>query len=318
LAENPRLTVGIPTYNGRALLEVVLPSLARQQPRDFRVVVVDDASSDDTAAWMRENWPEVELIVHERNRGVTAALNTCLRAAQGEFVALLNNDVELDPGCMARLVAALDEHPEAGVSCAKLIDYHDRSRLDGAGDIWVWGGEAHRRGQGQPDDGRYDSPQRIFSACGAAAVYRREALDAVGLFDERFFANCEDTDWSFRANLAGWTVRYVPDAVAFHMGSATLGSGVSEFALFHNWRNCVWVVAKNYPAVSLLRHLPALALLQMRNLAVSVRDRNLRVWLRAWASALAGMPRTLALRREVQRARVLGAHELEALVGRDR
>ncbi len=318
MAEQPRLTVGIPTYNGRALLEVVLPSLARQQPSDFRVVVVDDASSDDTVPWMRENWPEVELIVHEHNRGVTAALNTCLRAAQTEFVALLNNDVELDPGCMARLVAALDEHPEAGVSCAKLIDYHDRSLLDGAGDIWTWSGEAHRRGQGQPDDGRYDSPQRIFSACGAAAVYRRDALGAVGLFDERFFANCEDTDWSFRANLAGWTVRYVPDAVAFHMGSATLGSGVSEFALFHNWRNCVWVVAKNYPAVSLVRHLPALAFLQVRNLAVSIRDRRLRVWLRAWASALAGMPRTLALRREVQRGRVLPANELEALVGRDR
>jgi GT2 family glycosyltransferase len=318
LGDEARLTVGIPTYNGRELLEVVLPSLQRQVGVEARIVVVDDASSDDTQAWLAANWPQVEVVAHEHNRGVTAALNACLRASDSELVALLNNDVELDPSCLARLVAALDRHPEAGVACAKLIDYDRRELLDGAGDVWTWGGEAHRRGQGLPDDGRYDRPQQIFSACGAAAVYRREALAQVGGFDERFFANCEDTDWSFRANLAGWTVRYVPDAVAFHMGSATLGSGVSEFALFHNWRNGIWVVAKNYPATSLLRHLPALLALQARNLAVSLMRGNTRVWLRAWASALAGMRGTLALHRQVQRRRVLGTRELEALVGRDR
>jgi GT2 family glycosyltransferase len=318
-ADSPvRVTVGIPTYNGRGLLEIVLPSLARQVPRDFRIVVVDDASSDDTVAWLMENWPEVEVIVHELNRGVTAALNTCLRAAETEFVALLNNDVELDPECLARLVTALTAHPEAAASCAKLIDYHDRQVLDGAGDIWTWGGEAHRRGQGLRDTGQYERPECVFSACGAAVVYRRAALDAVGLFDERFFANCEDTDWSFRANLLGWSIRYVPEAVAYHMGSATLGSGVSDFALFHNWRNCIWVVAKNYPARSLLRHLPDLMILQARNLAVSLLRGHMRVWLRAWASALAGMGATLALRREVQSRRVASVEMLEDLVGGDR
>ncbi len=313
-----RLTVGIPTYNGRELLEVVLPSLRRQAAGGFRVVVVDDASSDGTVEWLREHWPEVELIVHERNRGVTAALNSCLSAGTSEFVALLNNDVELDPHCLERLVAALDAHPEAAVAGAKLVDFHNRELLDGAGDIFTWCGQAHRRGQGQRDVGQYERPQETFSACGAAAVYRRSALEAVGLFDERFFANCEDTDWCFRANLAGWTCRYVPDAVAYHMGSATLGSGVSDFALFHNWRNGIWTVAKNYPAPALLRHLPELAFLQLRNLAVSLRDRRPRVWLDAWASALAGMPETLRLRRGVQRSRTASMARLNALIGADR
>jgi GT2 family glycosyltransferase len=309
------LTVGIPTYNGRELLEIVLPSLARQVPSDFRIVVVDDASSDDTVEWLTENWPQIEVIVHERNRGVTAALNACLGAAESEFVALLNNDVELEPDCLARLVEALTEHPEAAASCAKLIDYRDRELLDGAGDIWTWGGEAHRRGQGRRDTGQYDRPERIFSACGAAVVYRRSALEEVGVFDERFFANCEDTDWSFRANLLGWSVRYAPDAIAYHMGSATLGSGVSDFALFHNWRNGIWVVAKNYPLRSLLRHIPDLLLLQARNLAVSLVRGHLRVWLRAWASALAGLPAMLSKRRAIQRRRVCPVELLETLVG---
>lgn len=318
LASRPRLTVGIPTYNGRELLEIVLPSLARQVPADFRIVVVDDASSDDTVPWLAENWPQVKVIVHRRNRGVTAALNACLHAAETEFVALLNNDVELEPDCLVRLVEALIGHPEAAASCAKLIDYHDRELLDGAGDIWTWGGEGHRRGQGRRDAGQYDRPERVFSACGAVVVYRRSALEDVGAFDERFFANCEDTDWSFRANLLGWSIRYVPDAIAYHMGSATLGSGVSDFALFHNWRNGIWVVAKNYPARSLLRHLPDLAVLQARNLAVSLLRGHMRVWLRAWASALAGMGATLALRRELQGRRVISVELLEQLIGADR
>jgi hypothetical protein len=313
------VTVAIATYNGRHLLEVVLPSLRGQSFEDFRVVVVDDASSDDTAQWMAAHWPDVDLVVHPHNRGVTAALNTCLEAgADSEMVALLNNDVELEPDCLAELVAALDEHPEAGCSCAKLLAFEDRSVLDGAGDTYTWGGEANRRGQGERDVGQYEEPQEVFSACGAVAVYRRSALDAVGLFDARLFALYEDVDWGYRAQLAGWGCRYVPTAVAFHMGSATLGKGASDFALFHNWRNQIWVVAKNHPAAALVRHAPALALVQARNLGIALRRGKGMLWLRVWRAALAGMPVVLRERRRVQRARVRSTAELDALVGADR
>ena len=314
-----RLTVGIATYNGRRLLEVVLPSLREQSFTGFRVVVVDDASSDDTAEWMAANWPDVELVVHPHNRGVTAALNTCLRAGErSELVALLNNDVELHRDCLAEMVVALEEHPEAGVSCAKLLDFHDRSRLDGAGDTYTWGGEANRRGQGEVDRGQYDVAREVFSACGAAAVYRHDALEEVGLFDERLFALYEDVDWCYRAQLAGWSCRYVPTALAYHMGSATLGKGASDFALFHNWRNAIWVIAKNHPARALVRHAPAIALVQARNLAIALRRGKGRLWLRVWQAALAGMPSVLRERKRVQRARVRPLTELDALIGADR
>jgi GT2 family glycosyltransferase len=313
-----RLTVGIATYNGRRLLEVVLPSLREQTFRDCRLVLVDDASTDDTVAWMSAHWPEVEVIVHPHNRGVTATLNSCLRAGGTELVALLNNDVELEPGCLAELVEALDRHPRAGVACGKLLDFHRRELLDGAGDLYTWGGEANRRGQGLPDGGQYERPQEIFSACGALAVYRRAALEQVGLFDERLFANYEDVDWCFRAQLAGWGCRYVPSAVAYHMGSATLGKGASDFALYQNWRNAIWVAAKNYPAAALVRHAPELAFVQLRNLAIALRRGRGRLWLKVWRDALAGMPAVLRERRRVQRARVRPLGELDALIGADR
>src|SRR5579885_1516153 len=103
-----RLTITIATYNGRALLETALPSLARQEFRDFNVAVIDDASSDDTVAWLQEHWPEAQVVRHERNRGVTAALNTCLSVARTPLVGLFNNDIELDPRCLQELVAALE------------------------------------------------------------------------------------------------------------------------------------------------------------------------------------------------------------------
>jgi GT2 family glycosyltransferase len=315
----PRLTVAIATYNGRELLETVLRSLCAQRLRDFRVVVVDDCSSDDTVAWLRASWPDVETVVHARNRGVTAALNTCLRSGErSELVALLNNDVELHEDCLGELVAALDEYPRAGVSCAKLLDFHDRALLDGAGDTYTWGGEANRRGQGSADDGRYDSPQEVFSACGAVALYRQSALQAVGMLDERMYALYEDVDWGFRAQLAGWSCRYAPSAVAYHMGSATLGKGASDFALLHNWRNSIWVVVKNYPADALVRHAPQLALVQARNLAIALRRGRGRLWLRVWREALAQMGAVLHERRRVQRARVRSTAQLDELIGADR
>jgi GT2 family glycosyltransferase len=312
------VVVAIATYNGRELLEIVLPSLRRQTFRDFRVVVVDDASSDGTVEWLAENWPEVEVVAHPRNLGVSASLNACLRAGPSEFVALLNNDVELDPDCLGELVAALTEHPEAGASCGKLLNYARREMLDGAGDVYSWGSWARRRGKGRLDKGQFDTPEEIFSVCAAAAVYRRTALDAVGLFDERFFFNYEDVDWCFRAQLAGWSCRYVPSAVAYHMSSATLGTAMTESKLYNTWRNQIWVVAKNYPAFALLRHAPELAHTQLRYLRLAVRIGRPSLWLRVWRDALVGMPPMLADRRRIQAARTRSSAELEELIGAER
>jgi GT2 family glycosyltransferase len=309
------LTVAIATYNGRALLEVALASLAEQTFRDFRVLVVDDASSDDTGRWLAETWPEVELVTNRRNRGVTATLNTCLERPRTPLIGLFNNDVELDPRCLERLVLALDQHPEAGSAGGKLLDFAQRELIDGAGDVFSWTAMGARRGHGERDTGQYDQPRAIFGACGGAAVYRRSALETVGALDEDFFAFYEDVDWSLRAQLAGLGCRYVPSAVVYHMGSATLGRGLSDFTRYHLWRNTLWIIAKDLPTSSLLRHSPQLLLGQLINLAVAVRDRKLNIWLRVWRDALRGLPRTLRKRRVVQARKRIAASALEAVVG---
>ena len=309
------LTVAIPTYNGRELLEVVLPSLAAQRYRDFDVVVVDDGSTDGTTEWLAAQWPDVEVVVQD-NQGVTAALNACLRAgADTEFVGLFNSDVELDPDCLGELVGALREYPEAGSASPKLLDFERRDVIDGAGDVLRWAGHGHRRGHGERDVGQYDRPQAIFGPCAGAAVYRRSAIEVVGDFDADFHAFFEDVDWALRAQLAGLQCRYVPSARVYHMGSATLGAGLTDFTRYQLWRNAVWLFAKGMPASLLARHAHQLLAGQLVNLAVAVRDRKLGIWLRAWRGALAGLPRMVARRRRIQRTRAVTPRELEARLG---
>jgi GT2 family glycosyltransferase len=310
----PALTVAILSYNGCALLQTMLPSLDRQSFRDYRTVVVDNGSSDGTAHWLATQRPDVEVVALPHNVGVTAALNVCVEASATELVGLFNNDLELHPDCLGELVGALSAHPEAGSAAAKLVDFHRRDVLDGAGDLFGWGCRPMRRGHGERDVGQYDEPRAVFGACGAAAVYRRAALEAVGPFDESFFAFYEDADWSFRAQLAGWDCRYVPSAVAFHMGSATLGAGLTDFTRYHLWRNAIWLIAKDYPAPLLLRQAPRLALAQAENLSDAVRARKLGIWRRAWIDALRGLPAALRRRRAVQTLRTRSLRELDAVV----
>jgi GT2 family glycosyltransferase len=312
-ARAAEITVAIPNYNGRPLLEGVLPSIFEQTLIPARTVVVDDCSSDDSVAYLRASWPEVDVVGLAENVNVTVAMNECLRAAHTELVVLLNNDVELEPDCLAQLAAALDAHPSAGAAAAKLLDFDDRHRLDGAGDIFFWRGAATRRGQGEVDDGRYDEPSPIFAACGAVVAYRRSALEQVGEFDERFVAGLEDVDWSFRAQLLGIEIRYVPSAVAYHMGSATIGRTLTPSMAYLNWRNWLWLIAKDYPASALLRHAPELAWQQAKILVLALVERRLGTWLRVWRDAIAGLPDVLRQRHEIHRRRRRGTRELESI-----
>jgi len=310
----PSVTVAVASYNGRHLLEKALPSIAAQRYRDLSALVVDDGSSDGTAEWLAANWPQVRVVALPTNGGVTAALNRCISEADGELVMLMNNDVELEPDCVERLVAALRRHPEAGSASPKLLDYYERTVLDGAGDTLAWTGSPARRGHGQPDRGQFDAEQEIFGACGGAALYRRSALEAVGDYDDDFYAYYEDSDWSLRAQVAGLPCRYVPSAVVYHMGSATLGREMNDFTRYHLWRNSIWMLAKSLPSDVALRHALQLLHGQLWNLAMAIRERRVALLARAWRDAARGLPRMLRKRRQVQALRTESRQLLEARI----
>ncbi len=287
------ITVGVTTFNGRALLERTLPSIVQDQTeRELHIVVVDDGSTDGTDTWLAERYPNVEVVRHDSNRGVAAAMNTALAAGMSsDYVALLNNDVELAPWCLERLCAALDNRPGYAAVSPKMLRFADRNVLDGAGDVYSWIGWAKRRGQGLPDDGRYAVPEPVFGVCGGAAVYRSSAVREVGFFDEEFFAYYEDVDWAVRANRMGFRCFYDPAAVAFHMDGATTGGELSPFTGYHSWRNAVWVVAKNWSAGDIARFGWLFVIGQLLTATLAIERGMFRTLLAAWRDALLGARR---------------------------
>jgi GT2 family glycosyltransferase len=292
----------IPNWNGERFLSACLSSLRKQSFEDFEVVLVDNGSTDDSVASTKSNFPEVRVLPFGENRGFSAAVNAGIEASRAEYVALLNNDTETEPGWIEALVRAADAYPEAGLFASKMVDFYDRRVLDGAGDVLRRSGLPLRLGHGEPDRGQYDEPAFVFGACAGAALYRREMLDDVGLFDEDFFANCEDGDLSFRAQLAGYRCRYVPEAVIYHMGSATFGVR-SQISTRLGTRNSLCLLAKNLPTPLVPRLLPFILAGQLSRLVVAASTSTLRAHLKGLAGTLRLLPLMLKKRREIQKRR---------------
>jgi GT2 family glycosyltransferase len=249
-----------------------------------------------------------------RNLGVTAAMARAVSTTETRFLALLNNDLELDARWLEEMLAALERHPEAAAADGKMLSFARRKILDGAGDVMGRNGYPRRRGQGEEDVGQYDEPGEVFSATGGAALYRREAFERVGSFDADLGAYYEDVDWGFRARLLGLPTRYVPGAVSYHMGSATTGGDPARYAP-QIVRNQVIVMVKNFPAGLAVRTLPRILFFQVKWLVFDCLHGLGRAHVRGlWAAARATPP-TLAKRRAIQRSRTASTSELRRAMG---
>lgn len=301
---HPTAAVIIPNWNGRRFLAACFDSLRAQRFRDFEVVLVDNGSRDDSVAFTREHYPEVRVIALPENRGFAAAVNCGILATGGLYVALLNNDTEVDPDWLGELVRALEADPGAASAAAKMREHAQgrRDRLYGLGQALTPDGCPHRIGAGERDQGQWDGVREVFGACGGAALYRRDVLEEIGLLDEAFFAYLEDDDWAFRARLAGYHCLAVHSAVVYHVGSATSGAG-SPLVFRLGTRNRVRLVLKNYPLPWLLRFAPAILTSHARYLAASASVGRLCPVVQGYAGALAQLPDILRQRRRVQRLR---------------
>ena len=309
-----RVSVVIPNWNTRKFLGPCLRSLREQTFRNFEVILVDSGSEDDSLSYVAGNFPEVQTIALGENRGFSGAVNAGIGASDTELVVLLNNDTEQDPAWLATLVRAAEGHPKAGSFASKLLDFRNRQILDGAGDALRKSGLPYRLGHGELDLGQFDKPVPVFGACAAAAMYRREMLDEIGLFDEDFFAYCEDGDLSFRAQLAGYSCLYVPGAIVYHVGSASTGGKRSPTATRLGTRNSICLLVKNLPSPLVPGILPAFVAGQLSRLVVTTLTGVLPAHLRGLAGALRLLPLMLRKRRLIQRRRRIPAPRVKELL----
>jgi GT2 family glycosyltransferase len=308
------LSVIIPNWNGARHLPTCLDSLHRQTYPHMEVILVDNASRDESVALVRRDYPQVVLVQLNENLGLTGGINRGVQAARGEIIAPLNNDTEVAPGWAEALVTALLGHPEAGMSASKMLLFDRRDTLHSAGDAYGVDGIPVNRGVWQKDEGQFDDDEYIWGGCGGAVAYRRAMLDDIGLLDEDLFMYCEDVDLNWRAQLAGYRCVFAPQAVVYHHLSAT---GGGEIASFYTGRNTLWVLAKNYPRELLRRHWRAIVRAQLRisrDALKARRGKAARARLRGQLAGLLGLPRWLRKRRAIQARRKVSIEVIEGLL----
>jgi len=244
----PKVSVVVPNWNGKDDLPACLDSLLAQSLK-ARIVVVENGSTDGSLVMLQDKYPQVELIVHSKNKGFAGGVNAGIRKsiADGDnYVALLNNDAVADKDWLKHLVQSLEINTDCGVATCKLMSI-DKKHLDSTGDQYTVWGLPYPRGRGETDLDKYDDWVQIFAASGGASLYRVSMLEEVGLFDEDFFAYYEDVDISFRAQLTGWKVRFVPEAIAYHQIGMTSGR-IPGFTTYQTIKNLPWVFWKNVPS----------------------------------------------------------------------
>ncbi len=290
----------ITNWNGRHFLEKCLSTLFAQNFQDFEVFVVDNNSTDDSVAWVRQHFPQVRLLENEANVGLCAANNRGILATGAEFVAILNNDTEFEPDWLGSLVRAMEADPSVGMCASKMLLTDRRDMIESAGIVVDRAGIAWGLESGSPDGQGVAVPTPVFGACGGAALYRREMLLEIGLFDEELFVYLEDADVAWRGRWAGWGCVYVPQAVVYHAHSATIKEG-SPFKTRLLGRNKIWMIGKNYPWPYLLLYSPLILLYELMALGYAlVSGRGLNA-IKGRLEALAGWRQMLAKRRRVVR-----------------
>lgn len=302
-----RVTVVIVNFDGGANVLRCLESLAGQTRPPERIMLFDNASGDDSLAACRalvtargELAARTTIDALTENIGFAAACNRGFRAADTQFVALLNPDAFPEPGWLEALLAAAEAHPESAAFGSRQMQFGRPGMLDGIGDRWHVSGLAWREGHGRPLRPADLEAREIFSPCAAAALYRRAEVLAVGGFDEDYFCFGEDVDLGFRLRLAGHAARSVPDAVVEHVGGA---SSEGRLATYLGHRNLLWTLVKNTPGpvlpAALLAHLFQSIFL---GVLLSFRGRG-GVFARAKWDAGAGLGKCWRKRRGVQASR---------------
>ena len=217
----------------------------RQTGVTLEIIVVDNGSNDGSADLAEQEF-RARVIRNRENRGFCAANNQAIAVARGEFIALLNNDAEAEPGWLSALHRVCCQATDIGMAASKVLVWEDPQRIDKVGHLIFPDGQNRGRGSGAVDRGQYDREEEVLWPDGCAALYRKEMLDQIGGFDEDFFAYGDDAELGLRARIAGWRCLYAPDAVVRHHRGSTLGkSSVRRLALIE--RNRVLLALKLFP-----------------------------------------------------------------------
>lgn len=249
------VAVIIPNYNGQKYLGDCLKSLRKQSFQDFKVIMVDNGSSDGSISVVKRDFPEVQIIGLSDNTGFANAVNVGIKETGAKYVFLLNNDTVCEEGVIEALVKVLDKKKSVFSVQAKMLQIKEPHLIDDAGDYYCALGWAFAPSKDK-DNSRYSRRINVTSACAGAAMYRREVFEEIGYFDEAHFCYLEDVDVGYRARLYGYDNVMEPGAIVYHVGSGSSGSRHNAFKVELTAANNLYFIYKNMNALQIIINLP--------------------------------------------------------------
>lgn len=311
------VAIVIPNWNGQDSIVQCLNSL-RRQTVESEIIVVDNGSVDSSVETIEKGFTNVTLLKQSKNYGFAGGVNIGIRYALDkgyEYVGLFNNDAVANKNWVKYLTNALLVNPASGIVTCKLLSA-DKTLMDSTGEEYTHWGLPFPRGRDESKLDIYDEDTDIFGASGGASLYRAEMLKQIGLFDEDFFAYYEDVDISFRAQLAGWKVTYVPDAVAYHQRGAT-SSKIHGFTTYQTFKNYPLLFIKNVP----LRLTPGIFIrLNIAYVSIfisAVMDGRGLYALKGWLRMITLLPKKISERHQIQKSRKVSADYINSIIVHD-
>jgi GT2 family glycosyltransferase len=301
-ATEPEVTVVIVNWNSGALLGQCLDSLKHQSYANFEIIVLDNNSNDNSFS-AAISFRNCRLIKSDANLGFAAGNNLAVRSCSSKYIAFLNPDTVAKSDWLGTLVRNLDENPSIGSVASLQLSADNHSEIDGAGDAYFLSGRVRRIGFGNKVDLANLNKREVFSACAAAALYRRSVFEECEGFDETFFCYLEDIDLGFRAQLLGHRTIFEPKAIVHHVGSATTGGRRSDFSIYYGQRNIVWTFVKNIPLPLLIFLLPFHLLYNLFALTYFSFIGKAAIVTKAKLDAIKGLPKVMQNRELIQKNR---------------
>ncbi len=292
------------SYHSGVQIERCLSALTTQ---DAEIIHADNGGDLDMAA-LAAKFPTIRQIANPVNFGFAVGMNRAVAQSTSEWIGLINPDAFVDAGWLGAMTVAIAKYPDVKLFTSLQLDAERPDRLDGAGDALTFFGFPYRAGIGHLVPSHMEIAE-VFAPCGAAMLIRRDLWEKLGGFDEDFFCYCEDADLGFRARLLGERCLFVPEAVVSHVGSASLGVR-SDFALYHGYRNRLWLYVKNMPLALLILALPIHIGLTLAGALKDTLKGKGRLVFRALRDAWQGLRPILEHRKLIQKTRQIGSLRL--------
>lgn len=253
-----KVAVVILNYNGKKFLEKFLPTVIEHSSEVAEVIVADNASTDDSVAFMRSAFPGIRLIINESNGGFSTGYNTALRQVEAEYYCLLNSDIEVTPHWIEPVIELMDSDSSIAACQPKILSYHNKEKFEYAG---AGGGFIDKYGYPfcrgrvfqhlETDNGQYDDIKEVFWATGACMFVRSDVYHKFGGLDDTFFAHMEEIDFCWRIKNNDYKVMYCPQSKVYHIGGGTLPKS-SARKTYLNFRNNLSLLMKNLPKGAVL------------------------------------------------------------------